>query len=134
MSRIHLSLGYEKLDDEARKRIWDNLFRKLGEDHKRGAPEIKYDYDAKHYVKTKDVQGLEWNGREIRNGKYQMPHIIGTLLTYDSFPNCRGTSGIRFEAGRIDRATRSDRGSSQAGCGYVFSIQKLYEGNTRRHG
>jgi hypothetical protein len=68
MSRIHLSLGYEKLDDNARKKIWDNLFRKLGDDSKRGAPQINYEYDAKQYVKTKEVQSLEWNGREIRNG------------------------------------------------------------------
>jgi hypothetical protein len=69
MSRIHLSLGYEKLDDNARKTIWDNLFRKLKDDHKRGAPQILYDISAKQYVKTKEVQSLEWNGREIRNGK-----------------------------------------------------------------
>ncbi|KAH8708362.1 P-loop containing nucleoside triphosphate hydrolase protein [Phaeosphaeriaceae sp. PMI808] len=68
MSRIHLSLGYEKLDDAARKTIWDNLFRKLTDDHEqRGAPEIRYEYDAKEYVKRKEVQSLEWNGREIRN-------------------------------------------------------------------
>jgi ATP-dependent Clp protease ATP-binding subunit ClpA len=67
-SRIHLSLGYEKLTDDARARIWDNLFRKLGSDHKRGGSRITYEYDAKAYVKSKEVQALEWNGREIRNG------------------------------------------------------------------
>jgi hypothetical protein len=69
MSRIHLSLGYEKLDDSARKKIWDNLFRKLSDDCRRGAPQMTYEYDAKQYVKTKEVQSLEWNGREIRNGE-----------------------------------------------------------------
>jgi hypothetical protein len=69
MSRIHLSLGYEPLSDNARDKIWDNLFKKLQQDHKRGGPEITYEYDAKRYVQSRDVQALEWNGREIRNGK-----------------------------------------------------------------
>lgn len=71
MSRIHVSIGYERLDDSARGQIWDNLFRKLKEDHKRGGPEIIYEYDAKEYVKkNKEVKALEWNGREIRNGTF----------------------------------------------------------------
>jgi hypothetical protein len=70
LSRIHVSLGYEKLDDAAREQIWQNLFDKLGADHERGGPKIVYDYDAKCYAKSKDVQSLEWNGREIRNGKF----------------------------------------------------------------
>ena len=69
MSRIHLSLGYPKLDHPARSHIWDNLFRKLGEDHESGGTEIRYEYDAKQYVKTSEVNNLEWNGREIRNGQ-----------------------------------------------------------------
>ncbi|RYO66689.1 hypothetical protein AA0116_g2432 [Alternaria tenuissima] len=67
MSRIHLSLGYEPLSNNAREKIWDNLFKKLEQDHKRGGPEITYEYDAKRYVRSRDVQVLEWNGREIRN-------------------------------------------------------------------
>ncbi|CAN9104943.1 unnamed protein product [Alternaria alternata] len=67
MSRIHLSLGYEPLSNNARDKIWDNLFKKLQQDHKRGGPEITYEYDAKRYVQSHDVQVLEWNGREIRN-------------------------------------------------------------------
>ncbi|KAI1348458.1 hypothetical protein F5Y01DRAFT_317734 [Xylaria sp. FL0043] len=68
MSRIHVSIGYEPLDDDARGKIWDNFFRKLKEDHKSGGPEILYEYDAKQYVKKDPtVKKLEWNGREIRN-------------------------------------------------------------------
>jgi hypothetical protein len=71
MSRIHVSLGYEKLGNDARAKIWDNLFKKLGDDHKRGGLEINYEYHAKSYVKSKEVQDLQWNGREIRNGESQ---------------------------------------------------------------
>ncbi|KAI1774260.1 hypothetical protein F4818DRAFT_452329 [Hypoxylon cercidicola] len=68
MSRIHIAIGYESLDEEARAKIWDNLFRKLKDDHKHGGPEIRYEYDAKEYVKrSKEIKTLEWNGREIRN-------------------------------------------------------------------
>ncbi|KAI4925330.1 hypothetical protein J4E85_007209 [Alternaria conjuncta] len=67
ISRIHLSLGYDKLTNESRSKIWDNMFRKLKDDHKRGGREILYEYHAKSYVKSKEVQSLEWNGREIRN-------------------------------------------------------------------
>lgn len=69
-SRIHLSLGYDKLNNDARAQIWGNLFRKLKEDHKHGGSKIGYDYDAKEYVaKSSEVKALQWNGREIRNGK-----------------------------------------------------------------
>ena len=134
MSRIHLSLGYEKLDDEARKKIWDNLFRKLNEDHQRGAPEIKYDYDAKNYVKTKEVQSLEWNGREIRNGGSESPHVSYSLLTNNSFPDCRGTSGLRLEAEEDGKTARDDRGSPEAGSVYVVGLQELHEGYARWNG
>jgi hypothetical protein len=72
MSRIHVSIGYQPLDDKAREQIWDNLFRKLKEEHKNGGSEIRYEYDAKLYVKTNpEVKKLEWNGREIRNGTFE---------------------------------------------------------------
>jgi ATP-dependent Clp protease ATP-binding subunit ClpA len=71
MSRIHVSIGYDLLDDLARDQIWENLFKKLKEDseHNRGL-NIGYEWDAKHYVKKEpEVKQLKWNGREIRNGK-----------------------------------------------------------------
>lgn len=68
LSRIHVAIGYETLDDSAREQIWDNLFKKLKDDHKHGGPEIRYEYEAKQYVKKDDeLKSLEWNGREIRN-------------------------------------------------------------------
>ncbi|KAF2111085.1 hypothetical protein BDV96DRAFT_500065 [Lophiotrema nucula] len=68
MARIHVSIGYERLDDKARGKIWDNLFRKLKEDREAGGPVIKYEYEAKEYVqRSSEVKALKWNGREIRN-------------------------------------------------------------------
>ncbi|KAI1086590.1 hypothetical protein F5B19DRAFT_501178 [Rostrohypoxylon terebratum] len=68
LSRIHVAIGYETLDDSAREQIWDNLFKKLKDGHKHGGPEIRYEYEAKQYVmKDDEIKSLEWNGREIRN-------------------------------------------------------------------
>lgn len=68
LSRIHVAIGYEPLDDAAREQIWSNLFRKLKEDHKHGGLDIHYEYGAKEYVrKSEEIKKLEWNGREIRN-------------------------------------------------------------------
>jgi hypothetical protein len=70
MSRIHVSIGYDRLDPAAREQIWEDLFRKLKDDHRNGGPEIRAEYEAKQYVKKDpEVGKLEWNGREIRNGK-----------------------------------------------------------------
>ncbi|KAI4931507.1 hypothetical protein J4E85_004100 [Alternaria conjuncta] len=68
MSRIHVAINYEPLDDQAREQIWDSFFRRLKENHRDGGPRIDYDYDAKQYVrKSEEVKSLHWNGREIRN-------------------------------------------------------------------
>ena len=73
MSRIQLAIRYDCLDDHARAKIWDNLFKKLAEDHLHNRElQINYDYTAKEYVRfSKEVKELQWNGREIRNGKLQ---------------------------------------------------------------
>lgn len=70
MSRIHISVGYDTLNDSARGEIWDGLFNKLKEDYERNQGlEIIYDWEAKDYVKkSQDTRQLKWNGREIRNG------------------------------------------------------------------
>lgn len=86
MSRIHVSIGYERLDEDARNKIWDNMFSKLREDHKNGGPEIRYEYEAKQYVKKDpEVKKLEWNGREIRNG-ISDPIYIRSKLTQECLP------------------------------------------------
>lgn len=70
MSRIHIQIGYDKLEDSSRKQIWDNHFKKLANSHKNGGPKIEYSFPAKEYIKTSQaLKNLDWNGREIRNGK-----------------------------------------------------------------
>lgn len=67
-SRIHMQLGFSELNDDARARIWQLGFERLG----RSEVQIEYAYSAKEYVKTsRDVKELCLNGREIRNGECQ---------------------------------------------------------------
>ena len=64
-------------DDDIRGQIWDNTFRKLAEEHELGIRDMKYDYDAKNYVKNApEVKELKWNGREIRNGNTTHIHVV----------------------------------------------------------
>ncbi|KAF2239955.1 P-loop containing nucleoside triphosphate hydrolase protein [Viridothelium virens] len=66
MSRIHVSIGYDELDDNARNKIWDNLFHKLEDSY--GGSQRVYEYGAYGYAtESEDVKKLQWNGREIRN-------------------------------------------------------------------
>jgi len=137
MSRIHLSLGYEKLDDAAREQIWNNLFQKLVDDQNRGGAEIIYDYDAKCFVKTKEVHGLEWNGREIRNGEPPRSGTVFTdrkLLTSTSFPDRCCASRLRCEA-KEERQTTQDHGTPpQRRSIYVVRFPKVHEGSAQRYG
>ncbi|KAK2745130.1 hypothetical protein FQN57_004037 [Myotisia sp. PD_48] len=69
LSRIHISIGYSPLDDEARQKIWDNLFDKLKDEAEAGGLEISVQYDAKELVRRSSaLRELKWNGREIWNG------------------------------------------------------------------
>lgn len=70
ISRIHVSIGYPPLNEDARNQIWNNLFEKIKDDHRKGGQEIRVEYEAKQLVrKNEDIKALEWNGREIRNGE-----------------------------------------------------------------
>lgn len=69
MSRIHVQIGYDPLDEGARQQIWRNSFAKLESNTEHGGREMLVSIGAKEYVKeSKSLRSLEWNGREIRNG------------------------------------------------------------------
>jgi len=79
MSRIHIQIGYDPLDDDGRRDVWNNHFRKLHQDYEQGEREIRYEWDAKEYVqRSQEVRDLEWNGREIRNG--EMRSLLSPLI------------------------------------------------------
>lgn len=98
VSRIHVVIKYEKLGDEERKMIWRQFFDKLEEERE----DFVVASRAKEYVLEDEVVSkVEWNGREIRNSKYQKTHydVLEPLLTtlrLSSLPDSRGPSGIPF--------------------------------------
>lgn len=64
-SRIHVYIGYKPLDKPGRERIWRQFFEKLELER---AGEVQVRAGAKKFVLSDDVlEGIEWNGREIRN-------------------------------------------------------------------
>lgn len=71
MSRIHVQIGYDPLEDSSREKIWENHFKKLEENHKNEGQQIMYTYLAKEFVQmSPELKKLKWNGREIRNGEW----------------------------------------------------------------
>ena len=65
-----MQLGFDPLSDPARKSIWEINFERLRQAHEAGRVKLDWVYGAKDYVfESKEVRGLELNGREIRNGE-----------------------------------------------------------------
>ncbi|KAI0975374.1 hypothetical protein F4678DRAFT_420118 [Xylaria arbuscula] len=136
MSRIHVSIGYDPLDEDAREKIWDNLFLKLKEDHKNGGPEILYEYDAKQYVKKDHmVKKLQWNGREIRNA-FQTAVALAVFDSKvarqkgagdeDSIPEIKEkhlTQVVKMSAAFKDYVTATHEGVEDADRAYRFGIR-----------
>jgi hypothetical protein len=67
MSRIQIAIGYETLNEDARRHIWNNFFEKLKKERR----DISVTERAKIFVRSDEtLKELELNGREIRNGWY----------------------------------------------------------------
>ena len=66
----HVQIGYEPLNNESREKIWHGFIKKLAINHENGGQEIRCSWSTKEYIeKSEEPRALEWNGREIRNGK-----------------------------------------------------------------
>ncbi|KAK2776168.1 P-loop containing nucleoside triphosphate hydrolase (ATPase) [Colletotrichum kahawae] len=64
ISRIHIQLYYPDFSDNERQKVWKTFIDKLARE--RGET-IRLTIDAKEYIESTRMQGLKWNGREIRN-------------------------------------------------------------------
>ncbi|KAL1615181.1 hypothetical protein SLS56_011913 [Neofusicoccum ribis] len=64
MSRVHVVIGFEKLDVDKRRSIWQSFFQKLARERE---GQIRVSADAEAYVLDGEMAEMEWNGREIRN-------------------------------------------------------------------
>lgn len=65
ISRVHVVIGFEKLDPERRKAIWRSFLDKLARDRE---GQIRVAPSAIGFLLGKEMCELDWNGREIRNG------------------------------------------------------------------
>lgn len=68
MSRIHVHIGFDPLDEPARQKIWKNHLDRLSHNKEMHGLEIQVSDEAKEFVKrSTELQALKWNGHEIRN-------------------------------------------------------------------
>jgi hypothetical protein len=65
MSRIHVSLFFKDLTVADRKKIWTDNIKRLEK------TKIKITDDARESLTSDELIEQNWNGREIRNGKFQ---------------------------------------------------------------
>lgn len=75
MSRVHIQLYYPEFTEKEREMVWKTFTDKL--QRERGDT-IRLNIDAKEYIRGADMRAVEWNGREIRNGKLSLDTILIT--------------------------------------------------------
>lgn len=70
-SRINAQIHCPHFDDEKRTRLWGDFFQKLEADTDMN---MSVTEEVRDYIKSEEVQGLEWNGKEIKSGKKPLIH------------------------------------------------------------
>lgn len=69
ISRIHVQLFYPEFTDEQRQLVWKTFMDKLARER---GDYIRLNIDAKEYIRGAEMRSVQWNGREIRNGKLSL--------------------------------------------------------------
>ncbi|KAI8654379.1 AAA domain-containing protein [Fusarium sp. Ph1] len=64
MSHVNAQILYPHFDDEERTKLWGHFFQKLEADADVNMSVME---EVKDYVKSEEIQALEWNGREIQS-------------------------------------------------------------------
>ncbi|KAF2104080.1 P-loop containing nucleoside triphosphate hydrolase protein, partial [Rhizodiscina lignyota] len=65
ISRIHVSIHYPEFTDSDRREVWNTFFRKLEQERE---DTMRIPIATKEYATdSREMKGLHWNGREIRN-------------------------------------------------------------------
>ncbi|RSM04913.1 hypothetical protein CEP52_006593 [Fusarium oligoseptatum] len=64
MPYVNAQIIYPHFNDEDRTRLWGNFFRKLEAD---ADANMTVTEEVKEYIKSEEVQALEWSGREIQS-------------------------------------------------------------------
>lgn len=69
ISRIHVQLYYPDFTDDERQRVWKTFIDKLSRER---GDTMRLTIDAKEYIQSTKKHGINWNGREIRNGELKV--------------------------------------------------------------
>lgn len=60
-----MQLYYPDFTEDERQRVWQTFIDKLSRER---GDTMRMTIDAKEYIASTRKQGINWNGREIRNG------------------------------------------------------------------
>jgi len=93
VSRINLTIYYPPFSPKARKEVWESFFSKLEREKE---DKMRIHNNTRDYVEeAEDLEQLQWNGREIRNGTRLFPFLSLSLgLTMTSVSNRSGSGRI----------------------------------------
>lgn len=68
-----MQLRYPPFKDEERQKVWRTFISKLQRDR---GDTMRLNLNAQEYIEGKEIRDLEWNGREIRNGKFSSFQVL----------------------------------------------------------
>ncbi|KAI9766662.1 MAG: hypothetical protein M1839_004785 [Geoglossum umbratile] len=116
LSRVHVVIGFKRLNDRMRSLIWKGFFDKLKLERK---GDVVVAVNARKYVLESDeVKKLQWNGREIRNA-FQTSLALAEFEAFEA-----GNEVVVVESEHFRRVVKM----SKAFKTYVDSIEKMPEG------
>ncbi|KDN64254.1 putative ATPase [Colletotrichum sublineola] len=117
ISRIHIQIYYPPFREEERHRVWDSFFEKLEEDRE---TTMRIMQSTKDYIQSEDLRSLEWNGREIRNGKYPQPTFQVAVALAEARADRDGKGRVLIKPEHIKASVRMSKEFKQ----YVTKIYK----------
>jgi hypothetical protein len=123
MSRVHVIIGFEKLDSEKRSAIWKSFLEKL---HAEREGKIRVAPSATNFLLGKEMSEMDWNGREIRNS-FQTAIALAEYDAVES-PFYKEDSEIIVETEHFRRVMDM----SKAFRAYLDSIRRDTEGERAR--
>lgn len=124
ISRVHVIIGFDKLDPTKRKMIWTNFLDKL---HRERKQQIRVTPSGRNFALGDEMCAMEWNGREIRNAL----QTAIALAEYDLKESGYGDEEDSLILVEVDHFRRVMK-MSQSFRAYMDSIDNSTEGARAR--
>ncbi|KPM34603.1 hypothetical protein AK830_g11966 [Neonectria ditissima] len=115
ISRIHVQLYYPEFTDSQRQQVWKTFIDKFARE-KGGS--MRLNIDAKEYIRGAEMRAVQWNGREIRNGKSFCTAVA--VAEYD---------GEVDEDGKTIVTDSHFRAIVELSVDFKFYLDELHQGN-----